>query len=348
MTAVADRASAPTASSSQTRPEPPRPPAPVYLGLLVLAVAAFIYFWWARESTDVLFLPLGGFTLWAPTYPLLGFLAMLAVLALCWKIRVGGLAAFGALTFIILTYWGGARVNFTVMPIFERWTNLEPMYQAFITPNWSYLLSTPVRTGSPVWGDWLITLWMAVAATIIGCLIGLLLAMLASPVASPNKAISQVAKAINSVIRSIPDVAYALLFAAIIGTGATLGALSAVLALVMFNIGIMAKLLGESIDAVQPGPIEAADAAGANLLQRNRVAVLPQVMRPFVSYGLYIFELNIRASTALGVVGVAGIGNELMYQYQNANWQNLAALIYALVIVVLLVDMLSLWIRRRL
>ncbi|WP_258934600.1 ABC transporter permease subunit [Nesterenkonia pannonica] len=147
---------------------------------------------------------------------------------------------------------------------------------------------------------------MAVVATIIGCFIGLLLAMLASPVSSPNRFSSQGIKGLNSIVRSIPDVAWALLFAAFIGSTAYgFGALAAVLALIMFNIGIVAKLLGESIDSVDPGPLEAADATGANLMQRDRVAVLPAVMPSFISYSLYVFELNIRASAALGVVGVA-------------------------------------------
>src|SRR5699024_2460134 len=63
------------------RPQPPRPSASAYLGLLVLAVAAFAFFWWSRESTDVLFLPLGGITLWAPQNPLLGLIIMLGLLA---------------------------------------------------------------------------------------------------------------------------------------------------------------------------------------------------------------------------------------------------------------------------
>jgi phosphonate transport system permease protein len=167
-------------------------------------------------------------------------------------------------------------------------------------------------------------------------------------VSSLNRGTSQTVKAINSVVRSIPDVGWALLFAAFLGgTAYGLGALAAVLALIMFNIGIVAKLLSESIDAVQPGPLEAADAAGANLIQRDRVAVLPAVMPSFISYSLYVFELNIRASAALGV---AGIGGELSRQIgrMSQGYENVGAILWALVLVVLLVDLLSLWIRRRL
>lgn len=324
-----------------TRPAPPTPSAAVYLGLVLLAVFAFIFFWWSRESTAVIFLPLGFTTLWAPQHPLIGFLVMLAVLALCWKTRTGTTAAFGALAFVIFSYWAGARIEFTLTSVWERWSNLEGQLAAFVRPNWSYVFG--------VWDQWLITLCMAITATVLGSLIGLLLAMFASPVSSPNKLTSQAVKAINSVIRSIPDVGWALLFVAMIGgTAFGLGPLAGVLALLMFNIGIVAKLLGESTDAISPGPIEAADACGANLWQRNRIAVLPQVMPSFVSYSLYVFELNIRASAAIGIVGVGGIGQQLSLQMNRFAWENVAGILYALVAVVLLVDLLSMWIRRRL
>ena len=342
MTAVADPGtSAGTAAAGTERPQPPKPNALAYLGLFAAALAAFAFFWWSRDSTDVLFLPLGAITLWAPQNPLIGLLIMLALLVVCWRVRTGAMAAFGGLAFVIVTYWAGETVEFTLASIWERWDNLQGQLVAFFDPNWSYVVR--------VWDQWLVTLNMAIVATIIGCSIGLVLAMFASPVSSPNKVTSQLIKALNSVIRSIPDVGWALLFVAMIGgTAFGLGPLAGVLALLMFNIGIVAKLLGETIDSAHPGPIEAADSTGANLTQRNRIAVLPQVMPGFVSYSLYVFELNIRASAAIGIVGVGGIGSELNLQMNRFAWENVAAILYVLIIVVLLVDLLSLWIRRRL
>lgn len=345
-----------TPGAIQQRPERPKPPLSSYLGLILVAAAAFAYFWWTREDTSVLFLPLGFTTLWAPQWPLIGFLVMLGVLVFCWFTRTGPMAAFGALTVVIMSYWAGSNIYFIdrVSEVLDRLTsgNTREQLAGYFNPDWNYLFFSNVTgTSRPIWGEWLITLCMAVVATIIGCFIGLLLAMAASPVSSPNKATSQGIKALNSVIRSIPDVAWALLFAAFIGSTAYgYGAMAAVLALIMFNIGIVAKLLGESIDAVNPGPIEASDAAGANLLQRDRVAVLPAVMPSFISYSLYVFELNIRASAALGVVGVAGIGGELSRQIgrMSQGYEQVGAILAALIAVVLLVDLLSMWVRRKL
>lgn len=356
VTAVVEPSTSAGAPAAVERPERPRPPLQSYLLLALVAIAAFAFFWWTREDTSVLFIPLGFTTLWAPQWPLIGFAVMLAVLVLCWLTRTGAMAAFGALAVVIMSYWAGASIHFLdrIVEVPQRLTagNTRDQLLGYLNPDWSYLLFSNVAgTSRPIWGEWLITLCMAVVATLIGCFIGLLLAMLASPVSSPNKATSQTVKAINSVVRSIPDVGWALLFAAFIGgTAYGLGALAAVLALIMFNIGIVAKLLGESVDAVALGPLEAADAAGANLVQRDRVAVLPAVMPSFVSYSLYVFELNIRASAALGVVGVAGIGGELSRQIgrMSQGYENVGAILWALVLVVLLVDLLSMWIRRKL
>ncbi|TLP99756.1 ABC transporter permease subunit [Nesterenkonia salmonea] len=348
-------AAAPPAQG-QNRPKPPTPKVPPYLGLVVLAVAIFGFFFWTWEGTAVLFFPLGDTVLWAPRDPLIGLIIMILALLICWKLRVTPMGAFGGLAIIAITYWAGSNIHFIdrIAEVPGRLTggNTRQQLVGYFNPDWSYLfLHNVAGTSRPIWGEWLITLCMAVVATIIGCFIGLLLAMLASPVSSFNKGTSQTIKAINSVVRSIPDVAWALLFAAFIGgTAYGLGALAAVLALIMFNIGIVAKLLSESIDAIQPGPLEAADAAGANLIQRDRVAVLPAVMPSFISYSLYVFELNIRASAALGVVGVAGIGGELSRQIgrMSQGYENVGAILWALVFVVLLVDLLSLSIRRKL
>ncbi|NDK31507.1 PhnE/PtxC family ABC transporter permease [Nesterenkonia haasae] len=355
-TAVSKRSVAAASAQGQSRPRPPSPKVPPYLGLAFLALVAFGLFCWTWEGDAVLFFPLGDVVLWAPRDPLIGLIIMVMALLICFKLRISPMGAFGGLALIAITYWAGSNIHFIdrIAEVPGRLTggNTRQQLLGYFNPDWSYLfLHNVAGTSRPIWGEWLITLCMAVVATIIGCFIGLLLAMLASPVSSLNKGTSQTIKAINSVVRSIPDVAWALLFAAFIGgTAYGLGALAAVLALIMFNIGIVAKLLSESIDAIQPGPLEAADAAGANLIQRDRVAVLPAVMPSFISYSLYVFELNIRASAALGVVGVAGIGGELSRQIgrMSQGYENVGAILWALVFVVLLVDLLSLWIRRKL
>lgn len=328
------RAPAPGGSG---RPEKPRPSVAGYLGLAAAVVLLILFFQATSSSTLVLDVGVGR----VPLYPTLGSLALVVVLILGWRTRTGTLPVLGVLAVIGVSWWGGSGIGFTLSPLWEDLHRAEPVLQGFLNPNWAFIWR--------VSDAWLVTLAMAVVATSVGCCIGLLLAMLASPVSSPTMGVSQFVKALNSVIRSIPDIGYGLLFVAMLGgTAGGAGPMAGVLALVMFNVGIIAKLTGETIDAVDRGPLEAADASGANLLQRDRVAVLPQILPGYLSYSLYVFELNIRASVVLGIVGAGGIGSIISVQLSRFAYENISAIMIALVVVVLAVDFLSLSIRRRL
>jgi phosphonate transport system permease protein len=147
-----------------------------------------------------------------------------------------------------------------------------------------------------------------------------------------------------SVVRAIPDFLYALIFVAAVG----IGPLPGILALIMFDIGVVAKLLSETVDGVDPGPIEAVDAGGSSRTQMVRWAVLPQVLPNYVAFSLYAFELNVRASTVLGFVGAGGIGFLLRTQYQFLQWSNVSVIIISLFVIVVAIELISIRLRRRL
>jgi phosphonate transport system permease protein len=83
-------------------------------------------------------------------------------------------------------------------------------------------------------------------------------------------------------------------------------------------------------------------------MQTMRWAVLPQVLPNYVAYSLYTFELNIRASTVIGIVGAGGIGNLLLGQYRFFAWSNVSVIVVELFVFVFLIEMVSIWLRRRL
>ena len=188
------------------------------------------------------------------------------------------------------------------------------------------------------------TFQMAVLAAAIGCSVALPVAFLASRVTAPNLPTFIGDRAILSVVRAIPDFLYALIFVAAVG----IGPLPGIAALVLFNIGVVAKLLSETVDGIDTGPIEAARAAGADRIQTVRWAVLPQVLPNYVAYALYTFELNIRASTVLGIVGAGGIGRLLLREYKFFNWSDVSVIIVELFVMVFAIELISVTVRRRL
>lgn len=235
---------------------------------------------------------------------------------------------------VVATIVAGSAIEFDLLPLFRDAGRGWFVVSQFFAPDWGYL----ERTVAPL----LDTLAIAVVATGFGCALALAVSMLASRVTARNVVVYRVTKGLLSVIRSLPDVVWGMLFVAFVGVGALAG----MLALVLFNLGILAKLTAETIDAVDPGPLEAADAAGANAIQRARVAVVPQILPNFASYALYVFELNVRASVVLGFVGAGGIGTQIAVELARFNYDNLSALIVVLFVVVFAIDQLSAFLRR--
>ena len=245
-----------------------------------------------------------------------------------------GLVAFFAITWFSVSKEFG--IGLDVGALAESISRGAGILQELLTPNWSFL----PRTLDPM----LETFKIAVVASALGCAVALPVAFLASRVTAPNVPVWMIDRSVLSVVRAIPDFLYALIFVAAV----SIGPLAGVAALVMFNIGVVAKLLSETVDGVDTGPIEAARAGGANRSQTVRWAVLPQVLPNYVAYSLYTFELNIRASAILGIVGAGGIGNLLFTQYRFFNWSNASVIVVELFVFVFTIELISISLRRRL
>ncbi len=243
------------------------------------------------------------------------------------------------LGFAALTWWAASAefgIGFDIVRVFENLTRGGDIIAEFFPPNWDYL----PRTFEPM----LETFRMAVIASVIGCGVALPVSFLASRVTTPNLAAYLADRGVLNVIRALPDLLYALVFVAAVG----IGPLPGILALVLFNIGVVAKLLSETVDGVDPGPIEAADAAGANRTQTVRWSVLPQVLPNYVAYSLYVFELNIRASAVIGIVGAGGIGNLINTERRFFDYDNLMVILIEIFVFVFVIELLSIWLRRKL
>jgi len=124
--------------------------------------------------------------------------------------------------------------------------------------------------------------------------------------------------------------------------------LPGVLALAVFSFGIIAKLTSETVEAIDPGPLEALYAVGSPSLNVIFYGVVPQVLPQFVAYCLYVFEINVRAATVLGLVGAGGIGMWLMRDMNLMMYRNASAITLLIFVFVLGIDAFSNWLRGRL
>ena len=249
------------------------------------------------------------------------------------------LAPLALLVFAAITWWAASEefgLGFDIPRLFSNLTRGAGILAEFWPPDFSVL----PRTVEPL----LETIQMATIASVIGCAVALPVAFLASRVTSPNVGVYLADRGVLSVVRALPDVLYALIFVAAL----SIGPLPGILALILFNIAVVAKLLSETVDGVDPGPIEAARATGANRLLTVRWAVLPQVLPNYVAYSLYAFELNIRASAVLGIVGAGGIGNLINETRRFFQYDKLMVVVIEILILVIIVEWISIWLRRKL
>lgn len=186
------------------------------------------------------------------------------------------------------------------------------------------------------------TLQMAIVGTALGAGLSLLIALGAASNIAPRW-IYYPTRWIMNVIRSVPDLVFALMFVSAVG----LGPFAGILALTLGSIGSIGKVFAEAMESVDRGPIVAMEAVGASKRQVITYGVLPQAAPLLVSYTLLLFEGNVRGATILGLVGAGGIGLELTTALRMYDYGHLSAIIICIIVLVTVIDQASALIRRR-
>ena len=160
----------------------------------------------------------------------------------------------------------------------------------------------------------------------------------------PRIALYAAAKSVLNLLRTIPEIVWALIFVFAVGLGPFPGAL----ALGFHTGGVLGKLFGEVLEDVPTQPLETLQAGGAPRPAILLYGVLPQALPQFLAYALYRWEVNIRAAAVLGFVGAGGLGQRIHIALSLFLDNQLLTLILAIYVMVTLVDALSAWLRRRL
>ncbi|MBE7096173.1 phosphonate ABC transporter, permease protein PhnE [Bacillus cereus] len=238
---------------------------------------------------------------------------------------------------VILLLWGSSvQVDASFSKLVVGFPNMIDLLKEMVPPDWSYfqVITTAM----------LDTIRMAIIGTTLGAILAIPLALFAASNVFTSTFLYGPARLVLNFIRTIPDLLLAAIFVAIFG----IGPLPGILALTFFSIGLVAKLLYESMESIDPGPLEAMTAVGANKVQWIVYGVIPQVKAHFVSYVLYTFEVNVRAAAVLGLVGAGGIGLYYDRTLGFLQYQQTASIIIYTLVVVLLIDYVSTLLREKL
>lgn len=188
------------------------------------------------------------------------------------------------------------------------------------------------------------TVLMATIATLLGSLMAIPVAWLGAGNISPlGRATYLLGRVLMTLSRSVHEVVWGLIFVAAVG----LGALAGVLAMAVRSIGFISKTVAEAIEDVHKGPVEAMRAVGANRFQVLMFGIVPQVLPVIVGNVIFEWDVNIRRSTIMGLVGAGGLGLALHRQMAAYNYGGIATVIFVILLLIVFGELFSAWARKK-
>jgi phosphonate transport system permease protein len=187
------------------------------------------------------------------------------------------------------------------------------------------------------------TIVMATLATLVGLLMSIPVAWLGAANITPfGKTSYAVGRFLMTMSRSVHEIVWALIFVSAVG----LGALAGVLAMAVRSIGFISKTIAEAIEDVDPKPLEAIRAAGGTKFQILWFAILPQIIPVFVGNIVFEWDINIRRSTIMGLVGAGGLGLLLFRQMAMSNYGGITIVVLAVLALIIFGEVVSHYARR--
>lgn len=225
-------------------------------------------------------------------------------------------------------------VNFAILR--ERGHQFFVILSDIFHPDLSY-----VNKG---WGPLFDTIKMSIMGTTIGCAIGLPVAVVASSNVVHSKAAVSFVRFILGIVRTLPTLVIALIATFVFD----LGTFAGTVAISIFTLGIVAKMLYENIETVDMGAFEAVEALGGDRARCFMSAIFPQVLPYYLSTCLYCLELNLRHAAILGYVGAGGIGLTLNEKIGWREYNKVGTILLMLFCAVFIIEHISRYFRKKL
>ncbi|WP_100373596.1 phosphonate ABC transporter, permease protein PhnE [Bacillus sp. FJAT-45037] len=242
-----------------------------------------------------------------------------------------------AIAVIALYVWTFVGIDIRWARVFSERTidNFSRVIPQLFSPDWSAF----GKVMELMWE----TLQMAYTGTLLAAILAIPFGFFAASNMVKSKFLNTFSKWVLDGIRAFPELVLALMFVAAVGPVPFAG----VLAIAIGSIGMLGKLYCEVIESIDMNVVEALEANGANKLQVLVYGIIPQIIPEFLSYAIYRFEIDIRASTILGIIGAGGIGTLITIATQNRNWDEVGMILLVIIVVVTIIDTLSAMIRKR-
>lgn len=238
----------------------------------------------------------------------------------------------------IILFWGltAYGVNFDLFRIVSGLPDMFNLVRRMLSPELSYIREAMPRL--------LETIEMALISTTLGVLLGVLVALFTAKNTTLHPMIPKMIGPLLTFFRTIPN----LIWAAILVTIFSVGKFPGMIALTITAVLITVKLLREYIETLNKNLLYGVESVGGSKIQVLRFAVLPAIFEHSLSIYFIVLEINIRSATILGLVGAGGIGQILWRDLNHLRYDNLATLIILLFLTILIIDFISLSIRKNL
>jgi phosphonate transport system permease protein len=234
---------------------------------------------------------------------------------------------------LVAFIWSWIFLGMSFSGISSSFGDVGRLVQRMVPPDFSNLSNIVDAT--------IETVWMAVMGTAGAIVLSFPLALGAARNTSPHPTVRYVCRTVISLTRAVPD----LVLGAVFVSALSIGPLPGVLALAIHSIGMVGKLFADAIEQAAEAPREAAISVGATRRQTTRASIIPQAMPSMIATALFRLEINIRASSVLGLVGAGGIGVLIQTSLRSLDYEAALGAVAVIFVVVTVVELLSVRIR---
>ena len=251
---------------------------------------------------------------------------------------VGGLLKRGFWTALLVAIFvaSARQAEVSLAEFVEGIPRLTRWVSELWPPDWTELPTFAVATWE--------TLAIAIVGTGVAALLALPLSLVVARNVTPTPWLMLPIRSVLNLLRGIDTAIFALFFVSVVG----LGPFAGVLGVMCHTTGSMAKLYAEVLETLPAEPLEAMEATGTDRWRTIAFAVLPEALPALVGISLYLWEVNVRSSVILGIVGAGGIGYELSVSLKLLDFGRLLTLLILILTMVSAIDAVSAWLRHRL